>query len=760
MNFMKQITTLVVLFALGLMIPNAFGESVPDWVKNTAGWWATDAISETEFLNAIEFLVNEEIIQVSDTISDKDGSGYVPSWIKNNAGWWAEGQIDDETFVNGIEFLIKEGIITLEKECKFFSEEYGHIEERQQKALCEFSNFDFIESWYTPYELKNNEINNFGFRGEEFSKEKPLDTYRIFVVGGSTVFGIGVEVHNTIPSYLENFYSNDKFEDIKQIEVINAGIDGAKSPTEANLIKNKLSKMSPDLILVYDGWNDVKNYGYTFFNEEITDLSWKNRWADICNLYSNEFDVVIVLQPLLGYGKQISTDQEFTNYYTRTAIKKEMANLDELATHLDELNSTCNSAHDFRFIMKDVTAGVYYDQGHMTPTGNKIIAKKIYEITLPIIEKNSTLISSMNDEKVEDEPKNYQTELNSKVDYRGKMIEKTDYSATNIPNIVAYFSTFKETDFSSSNLKNMDVKFSRFINVDFSDAELQDSRISRSSFVDSDFNNADLSQSYLSSSAFINSDLTNSVFENSDLRGVIMNDLIFENTNFENVDFSHSFSRNLDFTKTALKNSKFIGAYMRGCVFDGTDFSTIEIRGDSLSPTNFVFCSIKYANFSKIEMSNIDFTPKDISSNSETITIPGSDLSHSSFTDLDLRTTMFSMWSKEIIDYFLSNAPAGTDPLDLIRNTESVKLEYSTFDNVNLRDNNLSVINLSHSQITDSVLTNVSFKNSDLSFSTIINSDLSGANLEGANLEGAILDNVILSNTNLKCLNHPICLDE
>ena len=139
---MKQITTLVALFALGLMIPNAFGESVPDWVKNTAGWWATDAISETEFLNAIEFLVNEEIIQVSDTISGKDGSGYVPSWIKNNAGWWAEGQIDDETFVNGIEFLIKEGIITLEKECKFFSEEYGHIKESQQKALCEFSNFD------------------------------------------------------------------------------------------------------------------------------------------------------------------------------------------------------------------------------------------------------------------------------------------------------------------------------------------------------------------------------------------------------------------------------------------------------------------------------------------------------------------------------------------------------------------------------------------------------------------------------------------
>ena len=45
-----------------LMIPNAFAENVPDWVKNTAGWWATDAISETEFVNAVEFLVKENII--------------------------------------------------------------------------------------------------------------------------------------------------------------------------------------------------------------------------------------------------------------------------------------------------------------------------------------------------------------------------------------------------------------------------------------------------------------------------------------------------------------------------------------------------------------------------------------------------------------------------------------------------------------------------------------------------------------------------
>ena len=37
----------------------------------------------------------------------------IPAWIKNNAGWWADGAIDDGSFVQGIQFLIKEGIMNI-----------------------------------------------------------------------------------------------------------------------------------------------------------------------------------------------------------------------------------------------------------------------------------------------------------------------------------------------------------------------------------------------------------------------------------------------------------------------------------------------------------------------------------------------------------------------------------------------------------------------------------------------------------------------
>ena len=59
---MKILILLPILVILIGIIPSINAEITPNWVKNTAGWWATDAISEKEFVNAIEFLVNEGII--------------------------------------------------------------------------------------------------------------------------------------------------------------------------------------------------------------------------------------------------------------------------------------------------------------------------------------------------------------------------------------------------------------------------------------------------------------------------------------------------------------------------------------------------------------------------------------------------------------------------------------------------------------------------------------------------------------------------
>ena len=114
----KTVIFFVFTCVMGLMFTSASAQevSIPAWVKNNAGWWANDQIPDSTFVDGIEFLIEKEIIVISDmpkASSEKAES--IPSWVKNNAGWWATDQIDDKTFVNGIQHLIKVGIIIVEQ---------------------------------------------------------------------------------------------------------------------------------------------------------------------------------------------------------------------------------------------------------------------------------------------------------------------------------------------------------------------------------------------------------------------------------------------------------------------------------------------------------------------------------------------------------------------------------------------------------------------------------------------------------------------
>ena len=46
-------------------------ELIPSWIKNTAGFWADNQISDIEFMNAIEFLIGADIIKVPEAIAQE-----------------------------------------------------------------------------------------------------------------------------------------------------------------------------------------------------------------------------------------------------------------------------------------------------------------------------------------------------------------------------------------------------------------------------------------------------------------------------------------------------------------------------------------------------------------------------------------------------------------------------------------------------------------------------------------------------------------
>ena len=84
---------------------------IPSWIKNNAGWWADGQIDDNAFIQGIQYMISEGIMNIPQTESGEFSGNQIPSWIKNNAGWWADGQIDDNAFIQGIQFMITNGIL-------------------------------------------------------------------------------------------------------------------------------------------------------------------------------------------------------------------------------------------------------------------------------------------------------------------------------------------------------------------------------------------------------------------------------------------------------------------------------------------------------------------------------------------------------------------------------------------------------------------------------------------------------------------------
>ena len=301
--------------------------------------------------------------------------------------------------------------------------------------------YSYVENSPNQYTSTFN-INGDGLRGSEIVNVKDENTYRIFILGGSTIFGqLSTSDNTTIPGFLEQEFKNLK--PGYNIEVINAGIGGATSFHETELIKKKLIYYNPDLFIAYDGWNDL-NYPVTVSNEgeipilyqvhrqiselddyyksprfidsvtsfldgrikeklntsdenskgsDITDVSekiqlWKSRWSEICKIGNeNGFNTIITLQPVLESGDKSLTDWE-QYAFERVEYRSVAPFYPDLRIALSQLNLECTQTADLSDVFDDVDDTIFYDIGHMGDSGNILVAKKLYELSKPIVLQN------------------------------------------------------------------------------------------------------------------------------------------------------------------------------------------------------------------------------------------------------------------------------------------------------------------------------------------------------------------------------------
>jgi lysophospholipase L1-like esterase len=97
-------------------------------------------------------------------------------------------------------------------------------------------------------------LNELGFRIErKITKIKQKSETRVFVLGGSTVFN-GNPLANSVPGHLEYLFHKDGH---TQVRVYNFGAVSYVSGQELALLVHVLIDYKPDLVIVYDGGNDI-----------------------------------------------------------------------------------------------------------------------------------------------------------------------------------------------------------------------------------------------------------------------------------------------------------------------------------------------------------------------------------------------------------------------------------------------------------------------------------------------------------------------
>ena len=776
-HFMKLKIFLPILVILILLIPDVNAESVPDWVKNTAGWWASDAISEKEFVNAIEFLVNEGIIDVKSLLTPA-----------TYAKLWTDNKINDEQFITKIEPIIKQQKGQSLELPKWLQDNAGFW---SAKILTN-SDFNFNGNYLndaiypcihlsidTSCYLK--EYNSYGFRYEEIDETKIDTSFRIFAVGGSTTYGSASNNDETWPGHLERIISEITENDVK---VINAGISGASSKSEYELIKNKIIPLKPDLIIMYDGWNDANLKGETKTIEN---------WKSVCKLGQEKgFDTIIVIQPIVSTGNRIMTDQEVSNFLANE-VKGYNEKSQEYVDSFEELDAYCTMTSDFRGIFDYVQKPIFWDGGHTMSFGNEIIAENILSLISSKyfdIDFTPTYKSTKSDDNfsknlsgVYAAGANFSNKNFNNLNLQNAIFDKTDLRNTSFTDTQIDGARFTFANLDNSNLFERDnLSGINLAGVKFPENSLKGKNLSGANLSHVDLTKQDLSDTNLTNAFFLRTDLSNKDFRNINVDGadfryanleysILPNSILienkFDNSNLSYVDLSGKDLSNTSFIEALFIETDFSNTKLKNARFNGVDFSKIknnDLSSSDLTGSVFSFSNFKntefpnfmqQVNFIGTQFNNVDFVSKKLIG----VIFKNADMRGADFRNADmqgvigLKTFENSLYllelnPGELRKIFPSLPNISIKNISVEANNVNIEIiYYNNFVGANLKDTNFESSTLWYADFANADMRGADFRNADMRDVYLVGANLEGANLEGANLEGA----------NLNCIGHEIC---
>ena len=631
---MKYLLTFFIILASVILIPNAFAQettNVPNWIKNNAGWWADGLIDDSAFLQGIQYLIKEGIMVIppTETTYTSQSDQQVPAWIKNTAGWWAGDIISETEFVNAIQYLINKGIIQIDSDSQCITNLttlFGDNELNKIKEVCNDAtiNEELLLTAHTSLVPESNgklvshdNKNSHGFRGEEFSQVKAPNTYRIFLIGGSTMYGTGsYSDETTIPAIMQKIADRQQLG--LNVEIINAGTPGANTVGEVKMIKQKIVNFQPDLIVMYDGWNNLqaRHEPQIIFDH----------WNDVCELSKEKnFDTLFILQPIAGFGNKELSFQERVNALTGNShppLNKQLilqkSIYEEYVKKTSGLDSICNVA-DFRSVFDDVRGGIYWDQGHTLEAGNIILAENIFDIVLPLITKNdekydkilTRIISQNNNDSII----LYILEkfgVNTERYYVNKIPHDKPWSCDICQrNENGIYYKLKEEVGTENILVGKDLRNESLTAINLAGQDLTGANLAGQ-----DLRNIDLTGTILRATDLSNANLSNKDLTDGDLTGSTLVETNFSNTLLDTTYFTNSYISNVDFTSADITFTDFTDATIIDSDFSGNRLTAVVFITSHITNTDFSNTDLSFVKNDikviKIDLDEFDTHPDEL----------------------------------------------------------------------------------------------------------------------------------------------------
>jgi lysophospholipase L1-like esterase len=110
-----------------------------------------------------------------------------------------------------------------------------------------------VASEFGPYHARIFfDIDRYGLRGPPPALPKPAGTVRVVALGGSSTIGWHVDGGRDWPSRLEA-----RLAPLGPVEVVNAGRPGATTATDFFALRDRLLRLDPDVLVLYEGFNDL-----------------------------------------------------------------------------------------------------------------------------------------------------------------------------------------------------------------------------------------------------------------------------------------------------------------------------------------------------------------------------------------------------------------------------------------------------------------------------------------------------------------------